>query len=156
MPIFINYYDLPLGSMGIVEENEMITAIFFAKEQNNITAIHQETPLIKKAYLQLAEYFDGKRKSFDLPLAPQGTSFQQKVWQAIQSVPYGSTKSYKDIAKLIGNIQSCRAVGNANNRNPIVIIIPCHRVIGIRGDLVGYANGLDTKEKLLQLEKAYR
>ena len=155
MSAYINYYQLPLGSIGIIEENEMLTAVFFAKEQSEIAAIHQETPLIKKAYTQLKEYFDGKRKTFNLPLAPQGTLFQQKVWQALQSIPYGSTKSYKDIAQQIDNDKSLRAVGNANHRNPIIIIIPCHRVIGSNGNLVGYANGLDKKIKLLQLEKSH-
>lgn len=153
MSAYINYCDLPLGPMGIIEENNMITSVFFAKDQKKFAAIDQETPLIKRAYSQLLEYFDGKRKVFDLPLAPQGTSFQQDVWEALQSIPYGSNKSYKDIAYQIDNIKALRAVGNANHRNPIEIIIPCHRVIGTNGNLVGYAHGLDIKEKLLQLEK---
>ena len=111
------------------------------------------TPLLKEAFRQLDEYLDGKRQGFDLPLAPQGTPFQQKVWQALQTIPYGETRSYKQIAEQIGNPLGCRAVGMANNKNPIGIIIPCHRVIGANGKLVGYAGGLDLKTQLLNLEK---
>jgi len=112
-----------------------------------------ETQLLKKANQQLQEYLIGKRKIFDLPLAPRGTEFQQKVWSSLQEIPYGKTNSYKDIAKNIGNIKACRAVGMANNKNPILIFIPCHRVIGANGKLVGYAGGLNVKEKLLEIEK---
>ena len=103
--------------------------------------------------LQLEEYFSGKRSSFSLPMAPVGTQFMQDVWQALVTIPYGEVRSYRDIAKAIGNPKACRAVGMANNRNPLPIIIPCHRVIGANGKLVGYAGGLDCKEKLLALEK---
>ena len=92
---------------------------------------------------------------FDLPLDPIGTEFQKKVWQALKEIPFGETRSYGEIAKLIGNEKASRAVGMANNKNPIAIIIPCHRVIGANGKLVGYAGGLDLKEKLLKLEKNY-
>ena len=95
---------------------------------------------------------DGKRKSFDLPLKPEGTEFQKKVWNALLDIPYGETRSYKDIAVAIGNPKACRAVGMANNRNPISIIIPCHRVIGANGSLVGYGGGLPIKIELLNLE----
>ncbi|MBU3160256.1 methylated-DNA--[protein]-cysteine S-methyltransferase [Clostridium frigoris] len=115
-----------------------------------------ETVLLKGANRQLQEYFSGKRKVFDLPLAPSGTEFQQKVWHALREIPYGKTNSYKDIAKNIGNIKAARAVGMANNKNPILIFIPCHRVIGSNGKLVGYAGGLDVKEKLLNIEKENR
>lgn len=112
-----------------------------------------ETVLIKEANKQLQEYFSGIRKIFDLPLAPIGTEFQKKVWSALLEIPYGKTNSYKEISKIIGNIKACRAVGMANNKNPILILIPCHRVIGTNDKLVGYAGGLDAKEKLLNLEK---
>ena len=112
-----------------------------------------ETVLIKKANKQLQEYFSGKRKIFDLPLAPTGTEFQQKVWSSLRKIPYGTTNSYKEIAESIGNIKASRAVGMANNKNPILILIPCHRVIGTNGKLVGYAGGIDVKEKLLKIEK---
>lgn len=112
-----------------------------------------ETVLLKKANVQLQEYLSGKRKIFDLPLEPIGTDFQQKVWSSLQKIPYGKTNSYKEIAESIGNIKAARAVGMANNKNPILILIPCHRVIGANGKLVGYAGGLDVKDKLLKIEK---
>ncbi len=103
---------------------------------------------------QLEEYMAGTRTEFDLPLKPEGTEFQKKVWNALLLIPYGETKSYKGIAVLIDNPKGCRAVGMANNRNPIPIIIPCHRVIGANGSLIGYGGGLDIKVKLLELERS--
>lgn len=111
------------------------------------------TPLLKMAAEQLREYFEGERKDFNLPLSPVGTKFQLKVWKALQTIPYGETRSYRQVAEIIGNPKACRAVGMANNRNPIAIIIPCHRVIGADGNLVGYGGGLDLKQQLLDLEK---
>ena len=99
------------------------------------------------------EYFNKEREQFELPLSPQGTEFQLKVWSALREIPYGETCSYKDIAIKLGNEKASRAVGMANNRNPIAIFVPCHRVIGANGKLVGYAGGLDIKEKLLEMEK---
>lgn len=146
------YYETKLGKIGIVENGEAITHIYFGEIiLQDVNMI--ETALLKKANEQLEEYFAGKRKMFDLPFLPQGTEFRQKVWKALQDIPYGKTCSYKDIAKDIGNIKASRAVGMANNKNPIPILIPCHRVIGANGKLVGYAGGLDLKEKLLELEK---
>jgi len=113
----------------------------------------KETPLIKKAARQFSEYFDGKRKNFDLPLSIRGTDFQMKVWKALQNIPYGKTVGYGEIAAKIGNPKACRAVGMANNRNPIAIIVPCHRVIGHDGSLTGYGGGLELKQHLLELEK---
>jgi methylated-DNA-[protein]-cysteine S-methyltransferase len=115
-----------------------------------------ETPLIKKAAEQLAEYFAGKRKEFDLPLVLHGTDFQVSVWKALQSIPAGETRSYGDMAALIGKPKACRAVGMANNRNPIPVIVPCHRVIGRDGSLTGYGGGLPVKRYLLELEKNFR
>jgi len=109
--------------------------------------------LIDKAAAQLEEYFDGERREFDLPLNPSGTPFQMAVWKELLAIPYGETRSYKQIAQNIGNPKALRAVGMANNRNPISIIIPCHRVIGSDGSLVGYGGGLDMKQKLLDLER---
>ena len=100
------------------------------------------------------EYFAGKRQNFSLPLELEGTEFQKKVWQALQKIPYGQTKTYGQIAKEIGKKKAVRAVGNANHNNPIAIIIPCHRVIGANGKLTGYHGGLEKKEFLLTLEKA--
>jgi len=112
----------------------------------------RETPLIKKAAKQLTEYFAGKRRTFDLPLEFRGTDFQKKVWAALMTIPYGETRSYGEIAKQIKNPKASRAVGMANNRNPIVIICPCHRVVGSDGSLTGYGGGLPNKEYLLKLE----
>ena len=111
-----------------------------------------ETPLIKETSKQLTEYFDKKRKKFDLPLAFNGTDFQVKAWKALLLIPYGKTCSYGELASKIGNPKACRAVGNANNRNPLHIVVPCHRVIGHNGSLTGYAAGLDVKRLLLELE----
>lgn len=146
------YYETIIGRIGIVDNGAAITHIYFGENIPKDADI-VETLLIKKAFEQLQEYFDGKRNVFDLPLSPQGTEFQQKVWKALQEIPYGNTCSYKDIANNIGNVKASRAVGMANNKNPIPIFIPCHRVIGVNGKLVGYAGGLDVKEKLLKIEK---
>ena len=149
------FYDYPVGWIGIAEDNGVISRVGFRdnskKDFNGYAAA--ETPLIKKAAAQLAEYFTGKRTKFDLPLAPVGTEFQLSVWRALQTIPFAETRSYGDIAALIGNPKACRAVGMANNRNPIAIIIPCHRVIGRDGSLTGYGGGLDVKQYLLDLEK---
>ena len=125
----------------IEDDGKAITRIGFGKQ----TA--PETPLIHEARKQLDEYFDGKRQAFDLPLNPQGTDFQKKVWDALLKIPYGQTVSYKDI-----DPNAPRAVGMACNKNPIAIVIPCHRVIGSNGSLTGYAGGLDFKKRLLDLE----
>ena len=113
-------------------------------------------PLLGQAKQQLAEYFAGQRQAFDLPLRMQGTPFQQKVWAALREIPYGETRSYGQIAAQVGNPKASRAVGMANNRNPIAIIVPCHRVIGANGSLTGYAGGLSVKEELLALERRTR
>jgi len=114
---------------------------------------NESTELTDKTAMQLDEYFTGKRKHFDLPLQPKGTDFQRSVWKALQEIPYGETRSYKQIAEAIGNPKACRAVGLANNRNPIWIVIPCHRVIGSNGALTGYGGGLEMKQRLLEIEK---
>lgn len=145
-------YETKIGKIIIMDNGSEITHIHFGSEfPIGVSLI--ETALIKKAYVQLEEYFEGKRKTFELPLAAEGTQFQQKVWQALKEIPYGKTCSYKAIAEAVGNVKACRAVGMANNRNPIPIIVPCHRVVGADGKLVGYAGGLDIKEKLLEIER---
>lgn len=116
-------------------------------------AMWRETALLKEAGRQLQEYFSGQRKKFSLPLAPAGTVFQHSVWNALKDIPYGETRSYGQIARTLGKAKAARAVGRANNKNPISIIIPCHRVIGADGKLVGYGGGLDKKAYLLALEK---
>lgn len=111
-----------------------------------------ETDRIKEAAKQLFEYLEGVRKTFDIKINPKGTEFQKKVWQALRAIPYGETRTYKQIAEAVGSPKASRAVGMANNKNPIICIIPCHRVIGANGKLVGFACGLDVKEKLLRIE----
>ena len=161
------YYNFPIGKIGIVEDSGAIVRVFFCPEKKYVTLPDKglsrvknmdtefnlaETVLIKKAALQLEEYFGRKRKKFELPLNLTGTEFQVSVWKALETIPFGETRSYGDIAARIGNEKACRAVGMANNRNPIIIIVPCHRVIGRDGSLTGYGGGLDVKKFLLELE----
>ncbi len=117
---------------------------------------NEKSPFSDKVFAEVLEYLAGERKEFSFVYAGKGTEFQQKVWKALCDIPYGETRTYKDIAVVIGNEKACRAVGMANNKNPISIIVPCHRVIGSNGKLVGYAGGLDTKAHLLALETRYK
>ena len=142
-------YETVLGSVTLVEEDGALLAI---STHHVYEGICQETTLIKEAHQQLSEYLKGERKSFDLPLRMKGTDFQQRVWNALLKIPYGETRSYKQIAEAIGNPKAVRAVGMANNRNPLLIVVPCHRVIGVNGKLVGYGAGIEKKEFLLRLE----
>lgn len=128
-------------------------------DENGVTAIHfsaggaqDASPLLDATEAQLREYFAGARRTFDLPLAPHGTAFQRRVWAALRTIPYGETRTYGELAAAIGSPNASRAVGMANHRNPIPIIIPCHRVIGANGTLTGYAGGLEIKRRLLALE----
>lgn len=146
-------YETKIGRIGIAESDDCITGVYLANEELPSDSILEETHILQKAASQLYEYLDGKRRIFDLPLAPTGTLFQIKVWNALQAIPFGETRSYKQIAEAIGNPKASRAVGMANNKNPIAIFIPCHRVIGSNGTLVGYAGGLKMKEQLLSIEK---
>jgi len=141
----------PLGNMTLAEANGKLVELRL-KAQLNANEREQSTPLLRKAIQELTEYFEGNRKAFSVPLQPAGTAFQQSVWAALQAIPYGETRSYGEIAKSIGKPKSARAVGMANNQNPLPIFIPCHRVIGANGKLVGYGGGLDIKEFLLNLE----
>jgi len=142
-----------IGKVGIAGDEKSISDIIFNPDTDSEDFNYTETPILKEAAKQLEEYFAGKRKTFDLPLSPKGTDFQRKVWDVLTRIPYSETLSYGDVAKKIGNPKACRAVGMANNKNPIPIIIPCHRVIGSSGKLVGYGGGLHIKEKLLELEQ---
>ena len=144
-----------LGDIKISESNNCITNIQFIKDPIELKSIPyvNETPLIMQAVTQIKEYLSGTRKQFDLPLNPSGTEFQKNVWHVLQMIPYGEHWSYKQVAIALLKPTAARAVGMANNKNPIPIIIPCHRVIGANGDLVGYAGGLAIKEQLLNLEQ---
>jgi len=148
-------YKTVMGEITIIDNGEAIIELDFGNNLNKEIEI-KETQLIKEAKEQLEEYFNGERKEFHLPLEPKGTEFQKQVWRALRKISYGTTKTYKEIAVEVGNEKACRAVGMANNKNPIPIIIPCHRVIGSNKKLVGYAGGLELKEKLLRLEKNIR
>lgn len=149
----------PIGRLMLEEEDGALVRVAFKREiPAGIEEQAEELPLqakevLEKAERQLDEYFAGERKVFNLPLAPKGTEFQKKVWAALRDIPYGETRSYGQIAAAVGNPKASRAVGMANHRNPISIIVPCHRVIGADGRLVGFGGGLWIKERLLKLEK---
>lgn len=144
-------FDTPLGLMGLEEENGAIVRLLLPGAPVPRIACH-ETPLLTEGKRQLLEYLAGVRRVFDLPLAPKGTEFYRSVWRALEEIPYGETRSYRDIAQAVGRPRAVRAVGQANHHNPIPIIIPCHRVVGANGSLTGYGGGLDLKERLLRLE----
>jgi len=145
-------YESKIGPLTILSDDEALLRIDFGTVEHE-NAVRERSELIGRTEGQLEEYMAGTRTEFDLPLKPEGTEFQKKVWNALLLIPYGETKSYKDIAVLIDNPKGCRAVGMANNHNPIPIIIPCHRVIGANGSLIGYGGGVDIKVKLLELER---
>lgn len=144
------YYDTPIGKLAIAEEDGFIIKCSFFSLPEEIGI--KETQLVKDTYNQLKEYFEGKRKNFEVPLKFYGSEFQKKVWQELITIPYGKTSTYGEVARKIKSKNYSRAVGMANNRNPIAIIVPCHRVIGSNNSLTGYAGGLDIKRKLLELE----
>jgi len=148
-----HHYKSPVGILEIKVDDKAITEVSILKNspvKMQTSANHLITEICK----QFDEYFAGKRRTFDLPLSPQGgTPFQQTVWKQLQEIPYGQTISYLQLAQAINNPKACRAVGSANGKNPISIIIPCHRVIASDGSLGGYASGLDIKKQLLDLEK---
>lgn len=143
----------PVGPLTLWEENDCFTELMFGEPEVG-ESFMRETPLMKEAQRQLKAYFAGRLQQFDLSLAPKGTAFQQACWQALLQIPYGQTRSYAEQAAAIGNPKATRAVGMANHRNPLPILIPCHRVVGKSGKLVGYAGGLDIKAYLLNLELA--
>ncbi|MDO5115469.1 MAG: methylated-DNA--[protein]-cysteine S-methyltransferase [Synergistaceae bacterium] len=146
-----------VGKLTLAEEGGKLTDLHFERSRDIISGDlrREETPLLAEARRQLDEYFSGARRSFELPLAPQGTPFQLRCWEALRKIPYGTTASYGDIARAAGSPKGFRAVGMANNRNPIAIIIPCHRIIGSDGKLVGFGGGLDVKSFLLRHEAGF-
>ena len=149
-----SFYKSPIGYIKIKAENEYITEVSFVKENIDIKGDKKCSRVIEKCKNQLEEYFLGERNTFDLKIKfLRGTDFQMRVWNELKYIPYGETVSYKYIAEKINNPNAVRAVGGANNKTPISIIIPCHRVIGANGKMVGYAEGIDKKEFLLNLEK---
>lgn len=152
--IFCGTCETSFGKLTIVATDKAITEVHFGVLPQ-LDDIKMENNLIILAAKQIEEYAAGQRKRFELPLSPNGTAFQKSVWRALISIPYGETCTYKQIAQQIGNPAASRAVGMANNKNPIPIIIPCHRVIGSNGALIGYAGGLEVKKQLLSLEAQY-
>ncbi len=148
----MNYavYESKLGFIRIEHDNETVTSL--KKLNHTPTDFGDKTDFTNNVFSEISEYFDGKRKQFTFSLKPAGTDFQKKVWSALCDIPYGETRTYKEIAKAIGNEKASRAVGMANNKNPLHIVVPCHRVIGANGKLVGYAGGLAMKEYLLKME----
>mgnify|MGYP006156483953 CR=1 FL=1 len=152
MQTFNTYFQSPIGWVEIKGTHEHVTSVMVydeAKEDVHINSIE----VLELCKQELQQYFAGTLQQFTVPLAPQGTAFQQQVWRALTGVPYGCTASYRDIAIAIANPKGVRAVGLANSKNPLAIIVPCHRVIGANGTLTGYAGGLDKKAWLLQHEE---
>lgn len=158
----------PLGSLFAAVDDSGVRVLEFVKTDGPIRQLELmrrtlgaplergEHPLLEGLREQLAGYFDGERRVFDLPLHPKGTPFQERVWKALLEIPYGEVRSYIDLARAVGNPKAVRAVGGANGSNPISIIVPCHRVIGADGSIVGYGGGLERKEWLLAHERGER
>lgn len=143
-------YHSPFGDMELDYEEDAVTALKMAEKK---AAGEAPEGLALAVFQELDEYFEGKRKTFDIPLRTHGTPFQEKVWAALRAIPYGEVRSYKEVAEAIGHPKAYRAVGMANNANPIFIIVPCHRVIGNDGSPTGYGGGLPMKKALLSLER---
>ena len=158
MQLVYMYMESPVGALKLVAHDQALVAVMWDNEDHKRVRLAElikniQHPMLLKVKQQLEQYFAGQRQQFNLPLDFQGTDFQQQVWRALLTIPYGETRSYKDIALQIGNEKAVRAVGAANGRNPISINAPCHRVIGSGGALVGFAGGLDKKQILLSLEQ---
>ncbi|MCE9830993.1 methylated-DNA--[protein]-cysteine S-methyltransferase [Vibrio diabolicus] len=156
MKTFYTEMPSPLGTVTIQSNAEGLLGIWFetcTTKPSELGARDAQHPVLRQAVTQLNEYFSGLRNEFELPLAATGTDFQNQVWQALTTIPYGETWSYQDLANAIGNPKAVRAVGLANGKNPISIVVPCHRVIGKSGKLTGYAGGVERKQRLLTLEQ---
>ena len=148
------YIETKIGRIGIAEENQCLTHLVFQHKKDPVDAVEQSTPFLCSVALKINEYLDGKRKEFDIPLKFYGTDFQVLVWKSLLTIPYGETRSYREIAEQVGKVKAWRAVGMANHWNPIAIVVPCHRVIGADGSLTGFAGGLALKRRLLEMEKS--
>ena len=145
-------YPFPFGQLKIGYQDDAVTLLMRTDEPARDEG---RTPLTDLVFQQVTEDLNGQRRDFDFPYVLQGTEFQQRVWRALCAIPYGETRTYGEVAAAVGSPKAARAVGMANHRNPILIAVPCHRVIGADGRLVGYGSGLDMKEALLRLEKKY-
>jgi methylated-DNA-[protein]-cysteine S-methyltransferase len=148
------FFDTPYGRMGLAEEGGTIVRLYLPNEDAP-RATERETPILTEGKRQLAEYFAGARRAFDLPLHAEGTAFRQKTWRALTDIPYSATITYAQLAAQVGNPKAVRAVGQANHHNPIPILIPCHRVVGADGSLTGYGGGVELKKQLLDLEQEH-
>jgi methylated-DNA-[protein]-cysteine S-methyltransferase len=151
----------PVGKLKLVASDKGLLAVLWEDDKPNRVRLGElakkhSHPVLMEAERQLGEYFEGKRRSFSLALDMRGTPFQKNVWEALLAIPFGETRSYRDVARKLGNPEATRAVGGANARNPISIIVPCHRVIGSNGKLKGFAAGLETKARLLEFEQGHR
>jgi len=151
----ICYYDSPIGLLEISTSSKGLKSLSFV-DKRQWDECEQPSPLIKSIKKQLSEYFNGTRYTFDIPINYHGTSFQKQVWQSLNLISYGETKNYGEVAKIVGSPKASRAVGGANNKNKIAIIVPCHRVIGANGNLTGYIGGLYKKKWLIQHENKNR
>lgn len=150
------YYNTPIGRLALACQGGFLTRLYFEGETVPAGLVAQETDLLAEAAGQLQRYLAGRQRSFSLPLAPAGSEYMRRVWNQLLTIPYGETRSYRDIASALGNPQAARAVGLANNRNPLPLFIPCHRIVGSDRRLVGYRGGLPLKEHLLELERRGR
>lgn len=151
------YLKTPVGKIHIVEDKGRIKVAVFDKQWPSFkkkfaSLKEQESPILKETRRQLLDYFEGKRKKFNLPIAPEGTDFQKKTWRTLVKIPFGQTRTYKEQALAVGSPNAVRAIGRTNGLNPICVILPCHRVVGSDGSLTGYAGGLEVKKRLLNLE----
>lgn len=158
MSLAFKTMESPVGKLKLIASDEGLVAILWQLDRPSRTRLGElvednQHPVLLKAERQLGEYFAGKRNEFDISLDMRGTPFQKNVWEALLAIPFGETRSYRQIAKQLGNPNATRAVGAANGRNPLPIIVPCHRVIGSTGSLTGFGGGLETKAHLLDLEK---
>ncbi len=147
--------DTRLGPLTLTEEDGALTRLLFG-EDAPAQARREETPLLRRAFEELEAYLAGGLREFDLPLHARGTPFQRRCWEALLDIPYGRTRTYAQQAQAVGSPRACRAVGMANHRNPLPILIPCHRVVGSDGSLTGYAGGLWVKRTLLEIEHAWK
>jgi methylated-DNA-[protein]-cysteine S-methyltransferase len=157
MTLFYKETESPVGKLKLIANPNALVAVLSEYERADriklgAARLNPQHPILLEAERQLKEYFSGERTEFNLPLEPNGSAFQKKVWRALGEIPFGQTRSYSELAKAVGSAKACRAVGAANGRNPLAIVVPCHRVIGSDGSLTGYAGGLEVKAALLALE----
>jgi methylated-DNA-[protein]-cysteine S-methyltransferase len=157
MTLFYKEIESPVGKLKLVASANALVAVLWEQERPERVKLEPmkvtpQQPILVETERQLSQYFSGIRTEFDLPIEPNGSNFQKKVWQALRGIPFGETRSYLDLAEAVGSPNACRAVGAANGKNPLAIVVPCHRVVGANGALTGFAGGVEAKAKLLALE----